>query len=190
MVDASPEKRMKITKKIPRKPKSQDNPMVMREERISKCELLMLKMGSYKQAEIARELGVNIDTARTYIACVRKRWEVNGSHLKLQQARGAGMALLNQLTQEFCQIIENGKSRPEVKIKALKGLLDIHDKKLFLEGVTKNNLQEIPDTSANHSVNQRKEDAARMMGIVRKWCNYLSEKKAAGRIELQKMISV
>ena len=177
----------RVTKKIPRKPKVNDgNPMIQREERISRCELLMLQRGTYTQAEIARELRVNIDTARTYIACVHKRWEINGSHLKLQQARGAGMERLNQLSLELWQIIENEKSRPDVKIKALKGLLDIHDKRLHLEGVTKTNLQEIPDTSSNNGVNQRKQDATRMKELVRKWGDFVEEyqneqKSAYGR---------
>ena len=179
MEHASPEKqdnmKKKVTKKIPRKPKIDENAMVQREERNSRCEQLMLKMGTYTQAEIARKLGINIDTARTYISCVKKRWEIFGSHLKLQEARGAGFSRLDKLTRELWDILENEKSRSDVKIKALKALADIHDKRLHLEGVTKKSLQEIPDTSVNGGVNQRKEDATRMKELVRKWSEFLKE---------------
>ena len=60
---------------------------------------------------------------------------------------------------------------------------NIHDKKLYLEGVTKTNLQEIPDTSASNGVNQRKEDATRMKELVRKWANFLNEHNAAKESE-------
>ena len=110
--------RKKITKKIPRKPKIDNNPMIQREERISKCELLMLKMGTYTQAKIARELGVNIDTARNYIACVIEEMGDKWVSSKTSASQGCWNGSIKSThTGVQCQILENEKSRPEVKSK-------------------------------------------------------------------------
>ena len=60
-----------------------------------------------------------------------------GSHLKATGSQRCGNGSIRPThTESIWDILEDQKSRPEVKIKALKALLDIHDKMLHLEGVT------------------------------------------------------
>ena len=124
---------------------------------------------------------------------------MSGSRRNLQQAKGAGLSRIDNIKRELWDVIEGrskfvykkGKKRGKVvdnyspqivdsdtKIKALKALLDCHDKELHLDGASADMLQEIPsafNSGGSLSVSERKLDAQRMKDLVAKWALFLKE---------------
>lgn len=197
-----------IEKALDKKDKltSADN-TVKREVQIAKVEKFMVA-GTDSAYKISKQTGIDRRTVSNYIAAVRARWAMSGSKRSLQQAKGAGLARISRIKRELWDIMEGrsmvayskGKSKGKVKhlwkpqfvdsdtkIKALKALLDCHEKELYLDGCSADMLQELPssfDSGGALSVTERKAAADRQKELVAKWLEFVEESRKPEPIDI------
>lgn len=171
---------------------------IKREVQIAKVEKFMVA-GTDSAYKISKQTGLDRRTVSNYIEAVKARWAMAGSKRSLQVAKGAGLARIKRVTQELWDIMEGrslfvyskGKSKGKVKhrwkpqyvdsdtkIKALKALLDCHEKELYLDGCSADMLQELPssfDSGGALSVADRKASAEKKKLLVSKWLDFVDE---------------
>lgn len=181
--------------------------VVKREVQVAKVEKYMLA-GTTSANKISKQTGIDRRTVTNHIEAVKARWALSGSKRSLQQAKGAGLARINRIKEELWSVMEGrsqfvytkgkkkGKLREnwlpqsvdsDTKIKALKALLDCHEKELYLDGCSADMLQELPssfDNGGSMSVNERKAAAERQKQLVAKWLEFVEESKKPDPIDI------
>lgn len=180
---------------------------VRREIQIAKVEKYMIA-GTDSAYKISKKTGIDRRTVANYIQAVHARWAMLGSKRSLQRAKGAGLARISRIKQELWDIMEgryivaysDGKKKSKVKhiwrpqstdndtkIKALKALMDCHEKELYLDGCSADMLQELPssfDSGGTLSVTERKAVAERQKLLVAKWLEFVEESQKPEPIDI------
>lgn len=180
---------------------------VKREVQIAKVEKFMVA-GTDSAYKISKQTGIDRRTVANYIEAVKARWAMAGSKRSLQHAKGAGLARISRIKQELWDVMEGrsmtaytkGKGKGKVKhvwkpqdvdsdtkIKALKALMDCHEKELYLDGCSADMLKELPssfDSGGALSVTERKAAAERQKQLVSKWLEFVEESRKTNLIDI------
>ena len=114
--------------------KSEERPLY-EEQQVWRVELLMTK-GIRRKGDLMTMLGIKDYRAMDrYITRVFARWELFGTTREHARHRGEGLNRLDLIESELWSRLGNIED-PRIRIKTLKAILDVHDRRVELQGLT------------------------------------------------------
>ncbi len=116
-------------------PDTRGESSLMAEKTLGQVELLLLK-GITKPSNIAATLGITHPHTTSMIERIHYRWaHTGGAGINMSRVRGESISRLNLISSQLWKTMANTKS-DAIKISAISHLLQVHDRKNILDGVT------------------------------------------------------
>jgi len=116
----------------------------------SQIEILLLK-GVVSFQHIAATLGASTVTVKRYVDQVYYRWAVLGGAPKMRQLKGEAKARLDLINNELWVLFSNTTDE-KIKTACMAQLLNVHDRKMILEGLTQKMLPIIAQTETRETL--------------------------------------
>ncbi len=158
-------------------PNTEGKPYLETEKSLAQVEILLLK-GVTTASTVAATLGVHPDTAKKYIEQIHYRWAALGQRSRIVQVKGEAKARLDLITNELWVLFSNSNSE-SVKGSCLSKLLEVHDRKLVIEGLTPKMIESLkdqtPDPNGGMMVSERISRHNEMLRLGHSLMKYVSE---------------
>lgn len=159
-------------------PDTEGKEYLEKEKTIAQVEVLLLK-GVVVPYHIAKTLNISPHTAARYIEAVQTRWAVLGTPDRIRKIRGEAKARLDMITNELWVIFSNTDSQ-SMKAQCLGYLLQVHDRRMILDGVSNKTVGQDKDPSEGNLVDERIRNHQSMVKVANALIDYVQ--KAKGKV--------
>lgn len=156
-------------------PDTEGKDYLEKEKTIAQVEILLLK-GVVVPYHIAKTLGISPHTAARYIESVQTRWAVLGTPDRIRKIRGEAKSRLDLITNELWVIFSNTESQ-SMKAQCLSYLLQVHDRRMILDGVTTKSVGSDKDTGEGNLVDERVRSHQHMVKLASSLLDYVQKAK-------------
>lgn len=124
-------------------PDTEGKAYLEKEKNLGRVEIMMLK-GVITVNVIATELKLNYATAKKYVEQVHYRWAILGGSTRMLQVKGEAKQRLDLIHAELWNMFKDAKKNT-IKVMCLTQLIQVHDRKLILDGITPKTIPLMPD---------------------------------------------
>lgn len=159
-------------------PDTEGKAYLEKEKNLGQVEILMLK-GIVTVNTISKQLKMNYATAKKYVEQVHYRWAILGGSTRMIQVKGEAKQRLNLINEELWKMHQATKDN-KIKGMCLTQLIQVHDRKLILEGITPKTIPLIasPEGSLlDGNLDDRIKDHSEMVRLASALLTFTGDKK-------------
>lgn len=157
-------------------PSTEGKAYLEKEKRLGQVEIMMLK-GIVTVNVIAVTLKLNYATAKKYVEQVHYRWAILGGSTRMLQVKGEAKQRLDLIHAELWKMFEN-TTKARIKGMVLNQLIQVHDRKLILDGITPKTIPLMPDSGdLAGNLDDRIKDHTEMVRLASALLNFTGGKK-------------
>ena len=143
-----------------------------KEKVMGQVEILLLK-GVISTNQIAVTLGIAYMTAKKYVEQVHYRWSFSGGPTRMHQLKGEARARLDIINSELWMLFSNSNDTKE-KVVIMNQLLNVHDRKLIVEGMTPQIMESLATEVETKGVNVKEKmiehsKAMKLVGMLKEF---------------------